>query len=46
MTAAAAAPALKTLAANLEKAYPGRAKEPDFHDRAGLAFLDEHEPAR
>ena len=42
MTAAAAKPALEGLAANLEKAYPVEQKEPDVHNRTGVAYCGKH----
>ena len=44
MTAAAADPALKTLAANLEQAYPVEQKDQTFMIERAFAFLPEHEP--
>ena len=44
MTAAAAAPALKTLAANLEQAYPVEQKDQTFMIDAAFAFCHQHEP--
>ncbi len=44
MTAAAAAPALKTLAANLEQAYPVEQKDQTFMVDTAFAFFHEHEP--
>ena len=44
ITATAAAPALKNLAANLEQRISGRAKGSDLYDRAALAIFPEHEP--
>ena len=42
MTAAAAAPALKGLAAQSRDGVSGRAKRSDFHDRAARSFFHQH----
>ena len=44
MTAAAATPALKTLAAKSRASLAGRAERSDVHGRNAFAFFPEHEP--